>query len=371
MLSRVLVSTQLISQRSAPNRAARALARAARDRRVLTGAAATAGAAVAAAGVARELMTGDEPDRESPASGAYRIKNSESAVGAVTRIASECLDHALGYLETSLDDDPATAVHEARKDLKKTRSILRLVRDPLGEDVYRRENDRLRDAGRELSGTRDATVKADTLEALRERYGDEIPDGAKDLGATLEEEQRALSSSDDDRESELQAAARRASGLIAESRKEVDDWSFSKSGFKLIATGLERSYRRGHKRFADVRSDPTSENVHEWRKRVKDLWYDLRLLRDTWPPIVGEMADQSHELSDLLGDHHDLTVLSQDLDGRSAMDGDDAAALQALIEGRQEELLEAAVPIGERLYAESPKKFVERLHAYWRARDGH
>lgn len=370
MLSRVLVSTQLISQPSAPNRAARALARAARDRRVLTGAAATAGAAVAA-GVARELMTGGESDEAVASTGAYRIKNSESAVEAVVRIARDRLDHALGYLESGLDDDPATAIHEARKDLKKTRSILRLVRDPLGEDVYRRENDCLREAGRELSGTRDATVKADTLEALRERYGDEIPEGAKDLGTTLEEEQRALSSSADDRESELQAAARRASALITETRTEIDDWSFSKSGFKLIADGLERSYRRGHKRFADVRSDPTPENVHEWRKRVKDLWYDLRLLRDAWPPILGEMADQAHELSDLLGDHHDLAVLSEDLDGRSDVETDEAVAVQALIEGRQEELLEAAVPIGERLYAETPKKFVERLRAYWRARDGH
>jgi hypothetical protein len=81
------------------------------------------------------------------------------------------------------------------------------------------------------------------------------------------------------------------------------------------------------------------------------------------------MADQAHELSDLLGDHHDLTVLSEDLEGRSEINGDEVVAIQALIEGRQEELLEAAVPIGERLYAESPKTFVTRMHAYWRARN--
>jgi CHAD domain-containing protein len=369
MLFRVPVSTQLIPQRSAPNRAARALARAARDRRVLSGLAATAGAALAA-GVARELLTDDDVDQAGSAGSAYRIKNSESATGAVVRIAQGRLDSALEHLGSGLEKDAAAAIHEARKDLKKTRAVLRLVRDPLGKDVYRRENGRLREASRELSSTRDATVKVDTLDALRERYGDEIPDGAKDL-KEFEDEQSAISSSVDDCESELQAAARRASGLITETRKRIDDWSLSKSGFKLLADGLERSYRRGHKRFADVRSDPTPENVHEWRKRVKDLWYDLRLLRDTWPPILGEMADQAHELSDLLGDHHDLAVLTEDLDGRSAMDGDERVVLQALIEGRQEELLEAAVPIGERLYAESPKKFVERLRAYWRARDGH
>jgi CHAD domain-containing protein len=362
-----MVSTRLAPHRSTPSRAARALARAARDRRVITGAAATAGA-VAAGVAARELLTSDG-DEGSGQSDAYRIKGSESAAGAMVRITQTRLDRALSQLRDGLESDPATAVHEARKDLKKTRSVLRLVRDPLGKDRYARENARLREAGRALSSTRDATVKLDTLETLTERYGDELPDGVKDLERALKDEARAAESGAGERESDLSAAVQRATELIGATREGIDEWSFSKSGFKVLEAGLERSYRRGYKRFADVRGDPTPENVHEWRKRVKDLWYDLRLLRATWPPILGEMADQAHELSDLLGDHHDLTVLSEDLDRRSGIDGDEVMAMQSLIEGRQEELLEAAVPFGERLYAESPKRFVDRLRAYWRARD--
>jgi CHAD domain-containing protein len=361
------VSTQLIPQRSGPNRAARALARAARDRRVLTGAAATAGAALAA-GVARELLASDSDDG-SGQSDTYRIKGSESAAAAVVRIAQTRLDRALEQLGDGVQKDAPTAIHEARKDLKKARSVLRLVRDPLGKDRFQRENARLREASRALAGTRDATVKSDTLEALAERYGEELPEGAKEVGRALDDERRSAGSGAGDSESELVAATQRATELITQAKDDVDGWSFSKSGFKVLEAGLERSYRRGHKRFADVRDDPTPENVHGWRKRVKDLWYDLRLLRSTWPPIVGEMADQAHELSDLLGDHHDLTVLSEDLEGRSEIDGDEVVAIQALVEGRQEELLEAAVPIGERLYAESPKTFVTRMHAYWRARN--
>jgi CHAD domain-containing protein len=362
-----LVSARLIPHRSGPSRAARALARAARDRRIIGGAAATAGAALAA-GVARELMTDDGGQRTDSA-GAYRIKNGERATSAVLRIARGRLDRALEQLSSGLDKDPVTAVHEARKDLKKTRSVLRLVRGPLGKDRYQQENARLREASRALSGTRDATVLIDTLEALEERYGEELPRGIEDLAGELEGEQEAIQSGARDGESGLQPAARRASELIGETRDGIDEWSFTKSGFKVVADGLHRSYRRGHKRFADVRDDPTSENVHEWRKRVKDLWYDLRLLRDTWPPVLGEMADQAHELSDLLGDHHDLTVLSEDVDRRSGLGGEQALAIQGVIEGRQEELLEAAVPIGERLYAEPSKMFVKRLRAYWRARD--
>ena len=97
--------------RSGPSRAARALARAARDRRIIGGAAATAGAALAA-GVARELMTDDDgPGTDSP--GAYRIKNGERASAAVLRIARGRLDRALEQLSSGLDKDPVTAVHEA------------------------------------------------------------------------------------------------------------------------------------------------------------------------------------------------------------------------------------------------------------------
>ena len=81
------------------------------------------------------------------------------------------------------------------------------------------------------------------------------------------------------------------------------------------------------------------------------------------------MSDQAHKLSELLGDHHDLSVLAFDLRDRPGLagGGEGSAAIVGLIEARQEELLEAAIPIGERLYADRPKAFVERLGAYWRA----
>jgi CHAD domain-containing protein len=112
-------------------------------------------------------------------------------------------------------------------------------------------------------------------------------------------------------------------------------------------------------------ADPGPENVHEWRKRAKDLWYQLRLVRRAWPPLLGEMADQAHELADLLGDHHDLAVLRADLDGRAAVGHREE--LGALIGRRQEELVGDALELGGHLYAEKPQAFERRLRAYWKA----
>jgi CHAD domain-containing protein len=362
------VTSPLTPQRSTSQRAQRTLARAASDRRLLAGAAATAGAALAA-GVARELMSRDDGDSGADPARTYRLRRNEKAADAVRRIVSGRLDDALEQLRERLDDDVAGAIHETRKDLKKARAVLRLVRTRLDDEVYRRDNARLRDAGRALAGSREAEAKVGTIEALEERFGDELHAGMSSLKDALEAERDALATANADPNAPIRAAAREAGEGIEAVRGSVETWSFSKSGWKLLEPGVERSYARGRNRFGDVRSEPSTENIHEWRKRVKDLWYDLRLLRSSWPNVMAEMADGAHELSDLLGDHHDLTVLAEDLRTRDRFpdDGEEVAAVMSVIEGRQEELLEAAVPVGERLYAESPKDFTTRMRAYWRA----
>jgi CHAD domain-containing protein len=110
-------------------------------------------------------------------------------------------------------------------------------------------------------------------------------------------------------------------------------------------------------------AEPSAENAHEWRKRTKDLWYQLRMVEDAWPELLGATVGQAHELTDLLGGHHDLAVLAEDL--RSRVDISDRDPFETAIAERQEELLGGASGIGRRLYAEKPKAFRQRLKRYW------
>ena len=68
-------------------------------------------------------------------------------------------------------------------------------------------------------------------------------------------------------------------------------------------------------------------------------------------------------LADLLGDHHDHTVLHEDLRAREELS--DKKTLATAIERRQDELLEGALDLGARLYAEKPKALLRRLSVYW------
>jgi hypothetical protein len=97
-----------------------------------------------------------------------------------SRRAIECIEDAIAQLEKGGADDRERAVHEALKDVKKTRALLRLYRSGLGDATYRHENRELRDAGRALSVMRDAHVRLETVDGLAERYAGEIPAGAFD-----------------------------------------------------------------------------------------------------------------------------------------------------------------------------------------------
>jgi CHAD domain-containing protein len=235
-------------------------------------------------------------------------------------------------------------VHDARKDMKKLRALLRLVRGEVGEKVFTREADTFRDAARELSGVRDADVMLATLADLEERY-------EADVGPVRQavEAHRVLTTGGG-----RERAARTAVAVLTEARERVDDWPLERDGFEALEDGLRRTYRRGRRNWRAAVKEPSDENLHEWRKRAKDLWYHCSILEETWKPVMTALADEAHELSDRLGDDHDLAVL---LDFG-------AESLEPLIATRRAELQEEAFAYGTRLYADKPKAFVRRLE-HW------
>jgi len=103
---------------------------------------------------------------------------------------------------------------------------------------------------------------------------------------------------------------------------------------------------------------------------VKDLWYHLLLLQESWKPVLSALADEAHELSDRLGDEHDLTVLGEWAHRHTAeLNGDDPAlrGFDVLLQNRRTELQQDAFEYGARLYADKPAVFVARLEGWWEA----
>ena len=111
-------------------------------------------------------------------------------------------------------------------------------------------------------------------------------------------------------------------------------------------------------------------DLHAWRKRVKDLWYHVRLLEPLSPGALHGYAGEAHHLSDLLGEDHDLAVLRETLLADGAVPAD-LDSVVTLIDHRREQLQAEALQVGARLYVEKPKAFRRRIRAYWKAWRAH
>ena len=108
---------------------------------------------------------------------AFRLGGGEFLGAGLQRLSLEQLDFAIVALTTQRID---IGIHEARKAFRRVRALLRLVRDEIGYPVYRAENVALRDLGRLIGGSRDATVMVETVIGLETLYGDVLQPGAFD-----------------------------------------------------------------------------------------------------------------------------------------------------------------------------------------------
>jgi CHAD domain-containing protein len=294
---------------------------------------------------------------------AYRLHPGEAVPDGLRRCAREQLEQAVDELSTRAAGDPVDAVHEARKSLKKARSLLRLGRGTLDGDERRRENAALRSAGRRLSAARDAEVMLEATDELADRFAGRVPQ------ATFDAIRRHLVGQRDPARRHLLESG--LTGQVADElkavRSRIDDWTLRRNGWKALEPGLERSYARGRAGLQQAQSHPTVENLHEWRKRSKDLWYHLRLLKPFGPGIIGGAVKDADKLSKLLGDDHDLAVLREALERDAGDLKADVDAVVAFIDHRREQVQAEAFVLGQRLYAERPKAFVARLRRYWKA----
>lgn len=295
---------------------------------------------------------------------AFRLKADESVGKGIQRIVRHQIDNALTEIKKSGGDDET--VHDARKRFKKVRAVLRLMRDELGDKTYRRENTCFRDAGRPLTEVRDAKVLVDTLDQLIKHFAGQVAAGAFTAARkALKANRRAVRRRVLEDENALAAVTEAIEGA----RARLPDWTIAHKGWSAVRPGLKRVYQSGSRALVGAAADSSVENLHEWRKQAKYLWHQLQVLEPVWPDVMEELANQVHELTQHLGDDHDLAVLRQKITADPDAHGgaDTVETLLALIDRRRAELQQEAFLLGRRLYRDQPKVFTHRIKGYWKA----
>ena len=283
---------------------------------------------------------------------------------AVRRLGCERMSNAIEGLESG---PRAEGIHDARKEIKRTRALLRLVRTGISRTDYRRVITTLREAANHLAPSRDAAVREQTLERLAQDPAGKSRFSPDDLrGVRTALEQVAIE----------EAARFDRSGLAEVTKPLLHDVAcqFERlevkgKGFEVLGPGIQSVYTRGRSAYQVALEDPSPENLHEWRKRAKDLWYQLSLLEPMAPTRLEAMTGELDKLGEFLGDDHDLFMLLEGAEAHCAVDGSarELEALTALVEQRHEELRRAALALGARLYSNKPAAFCDQLEALWKA----
>ena len=297
-----------------------------------------------------------------PSAMVYAFTRNEPVGDAVRRILIEQIDRAIAGLG-DLKHKPATRIHDVRKRFKEIRAVLRLVRAPLG-NTFNIENVWFRDAGRDLGFLRDAEALVEAAMKLRQHVRS-IRDKA-----LMTRVRRALAQRRDEAtgpDIDLRLANIVEQLPVAKAR--LANIDVLDDRFATIGGGLKRTYADGHRAYRRSSIAPAPENVHEWRKRVKDHWYHVQLLGDVWPDVMKPYADVMATLSRTLGDLHDLDVLRALIDAQPSRFGSGRSVqrLKRIVEVRRGELLNIAIEIGSRVYAEQPEAWRKRVRGYWRS----
>jgi len=266
----------------------------------------------------------------------------------------EQLDDAMGRLKKDGKSD--ATVHDVRRELKRARATLRLLRKSIGGPAYRRDNWAIRDVARLLTPLRDAKVLVRTLGRLRRVDDDnDLRAAGSVLRRQFQEERQAIGRRLLPRHLVAAAATLQSvKGRIREiPRARLDEVA--------ISEGLGRVYKAGRRAFRRAKDNATDARLHEWRKQVKYLLNQIDVARQLRGAKLKKRRKYSNGLADILGDDHDLAVLNAKINASADHEVSRRFALR--IEKRRALLQREARRLGKLLYSATARRLKSDLDA--------
>jgi CHAD domain-containing protein len=275
----------------------------------------------------------------------FRIKRSERVDEAIRRIVREQMRKAIRAAR-DLAGPQEERVHEVRTRLKRSRAALALIRDEVGRPAGR-DDRRLRDAARRLARPRDLAVQAHTFRVLGTRLAHELPpELVRRLAGAERHTRRALPPD------EVERALRRTARKLRKLRRRLEAWPVA-HGRRAVAEGVTETYREARRGLRAARERPTAKRFHDWRKQVKALSNELRIVGGAIPELATTLMPKVERLADLLGQVHDLDCAkaTAELHPRWFGRRTDGLAVIALIEERRTALEGEALALAETVFA--------------------
>jgi CHAD domain-containing protein len=250
----------------------------------------------------------------------------------------------------AIDKGAPAAVHASRKALRRARAVLGLVGGALPKGERRAVKAALQEARRALSTVRDHAVAPETLAQLALSDGDRatatrvLANAAEAMPATAEIKQLLA-------ESAARAAAQ-AEALQAALPHDID-WD-------TVAAGIRTTY--GEARRASDGAKRSKASFHTWRRRSKELVYQLEVISNHAGPRITAIHGELAGVTDMLGPAVDLIMLREFVSTYGqGVPPEAIEQLRDAIDGSLDELMKAARKAGRDAFRMKPKKLEKRI----------
>jgi hypothetical protein len=294
---------------------------------------------------------------------AYRIKIASRLDKDIRRLLGSQIGRAIGYLSGVLEEG-GSSIHATRKSLKRCRSILRLAKPSLSAKDFRKHDRSFRDIARLLSHDRDREVMADTLSMLSSKaIGDEkaaLAAGLYDLDSHQQNGTAILSESDN---------VALAVSRLQDSDHAIRQLRFRRTRRFALAEGFKETYAEARAALKKAYRAGDDESFHDFRKALQHHWRQCQLLSPIWPEIMNVRISAAHELSQMIGTDHDLSlVVARFADpAQSPLDAATRTAICDAARAEQARIRQDAEPLARRLFAVKPRDMERMVIALWPA----
>jgi CHAD domain-containing protein len=285
------------------------------------------------------------------------LRTNEPLGAGVLRVAENLIDSITDSGEHP-EQEEGEHVHHVRTTIKRLRALLRLIRPVVGETFFNRENARLRNAGRRLAVARDAEVARETLKNLPVS-GDPEKQAVAAALAGLETKSGTRT--------DIGEALGEIRKDLEQTKRNLQQLQLVNGEWEVVEPGLQDVYRQSRKRMDRALQEGGDEAFHKWRIRAKNLLYELELLEPVWPKQMDKMTSRLSKLQDKIGCDHDIAVLKGLLRKTPERFGgtESIERLIRSLDGKSRKLRHAAEPLGEKIFAKKPRRFVRKLGRRW------
>jgi CHAD domain-containing protein len=294
---------------------------------------------------------------------AYRIKRKEHVGKGIRRILREQLRRAIDSARDreGIQDE---RVHDVRTRLKRSRAALELIGGTVGKKVEKtakRTDRRLRDRGRRLARPRDVVVQAHTFRILGTRLSRELPPGLLERMRDVGEQMRKKLD-----ERSVEKELRRTAKSLRKLRRQLRKLPV-KRGRRAIGKGITETYREARRALAAVHDDPTPERFHDWRKQVKLLSNELKIVGRAVPELATRYLDKVEKLGEILGQVHDLDCAAATAERHPRWFGSEAEcdAVRGLVAEHRVVLEREAFALAAGVFAGRPRDVRELVETGW------